>query len=74
MGEGWATVNTTLWSGVLYTRQEISSMSKLDALKAAVTNFVNSVSANAKEFNVDHQIALVGFASNEGTESRTRVA
>lgn len=66
LGEGWATVNTTLWSGVLYTRQEISSMSKLDALKAAVTNFVNSVSANAKEFNVDHQIALVGFASNEG--------
>lgn len=66
LGEGWATVNTTLWSGVLYTRQEISSMSKLDALKAAVTNFVNSVSANAKEFNVDHRIALVGFASNEG--------
>lgn len=66
LGEGLATVNTILWSGVLYTRQEISSMSKLDALKAAVTNFVNSVSANAKEFNVDHQIALVGFASNEG--------
>lgn len=65
LGGGWATVNTTLWSGVLYTRQEISSMSKLDALKAAVTNFVNSVSANAKEFNVDHQIALVGFASNQ---------
>lgn len=65
LGEGLATVNTTLWSGVLYTRQEISSMSKLDALKAAVTNFVNSVSANAKEFNVDHQIALVGFASNQ---------
>lgn len=62
---GW-NVGATLWSGVLYTRQEISSMSKLDALKAAVTNFVNSVSANAKEFNVDHQIALVGFASNEG--------
>lgn len=65
LGEGLATVNTILWSGVLYTRQEISSMSKLDALKAAVTNFVNSVSANAKEFNVDHQIALVGFASNQ---------
>lgn len=61
---GWD-VGATLWSGVLYTRQEISSMSKLDALKAAVTNFVNSVSANAKEFNVDHQIALVGFASNQ---------
>ena len=63
LGGGWATVNTTLWSGVLYTRQEISSMSKLDALKAAVTNFVNSVSANAKEYNVEHRIAMVGFAS-----------
>lgn len=59
---GW-NVGATLWSGVLYTRQEISSMSKLDALKAAVTNFVNSVSANAKEYNVEHRIAMVGFAS-----------
>lgn len=65
LGDGGWNVGVTLWSGVLYTRQEISSMSKLDALKAAVTNFVNSVSANAKEFNVDHQIALVGFASNQ---------
>lgn len=68
LGEGWATVNTTLWSGVLYTRQEISSMSKLDALKAAVTNSVNSVSANAKEYNVEHRIAMVGFAS-KGTDN-----
>lgn len=68
LGGGWATVNTTLWSGVLYTRQEISSMSKLDALKAAVTNFVNSVSANAKEYNVEHRIAMVGFAS-KGTDN-----
>ena len=65
LGDGGWNVGVTLWSGVLYTRQEISSMSKLNALKAAVTNFVNSVFANAKEFNVDHQIALVGFASNE---------
>lgn len=57
--------STTIWTGVLYQRSSTTT-SKLDALKAAVTNFVNSVSANAKEFNVDHQIALVGFASNEG--------
>lgn len=57
--------SATIWTGVLYQRSSTST-SKLDALKAAVTNFVNSVSANAKEFNVDHQIALVGFASNEG--------
>lgn len=57
--------SATIWTGVLYQRSSTST-SKLNALKAAVTNFVNSVSANAKEFNVDHQIALVGFASNEG--------
>lgn len=57
--------STTIWTGVLYQRSSTSSTSKLNALKAAVTNFVNSVSANAKEFNVDHQIALVGFASNQ---------
>lgn len=56
--------STTIWTGVLYQRSSTST-SKLNALKAAVTNFVNSVSANAKEFNVDHQIALVGFASNQ---------
>lgn len=56
--------SATIWTGVLYQRSSTST-SKLNALKAAVTNFVNSVFANAKEFNVDHQIALVGFASNE---------
>lgn len=56
--------SATIWTGVLYQRSSTST-SKLNALKAAVTNFVNSVSANAREFNVDHQIALVGFASNE---------
>ena len=56
--------STTIWTGVLYQRSSTTT-SKLDALKAAVTNFVNSVSANAKEFNVGHQIALVGFASNQ---------
>lgn len=55
--------SATIWTGVLYQRSSTSSTSKLDALKAAVTNFVNSVSANAKEYNVEHRIAMVGFAS-----------
>lgn len=54
--------SATIWTGVLYQRSSTST-SKLDALKAAVTNFVNSVSANAKEYNVEHRIAMVGFAS-----------
>lgn len=59
--------STTIWTGVLYQRSSTST-SKLNALKAAVTNFVNSVSANAKEYNVEHRIAMVGFAS-EGTDN-----
>lgn len=55
--------SATIWTGVLYQRSSTSSTSKLNALKAAVTNFVNSVSANAKEYNVEHRIAMVGFAS-----------
>lgn len=59
--------SATIWTGVLYQRSSTST-SKLNALKAAVTNFVNSVSANAKEYNVEHRIAMVGFAS-EGTDN-----
>lgn len=60
--------SATIWTGVLYQRSSTSSTSKLNALKAAVTNFVNSVSANAKEYNVEHRIAMVGFAS-KGTDN-----
>lgn len=59
--------SATIWTGVLYQRSSTST-SKLNALKTAVTNFVNSVSANAKEYNVEHRIAMVGFAS-EGTDN-----
>lgn len=38
----------------------------LQPMKNAVTSFVNSISDNAKEYNVDHRIAIVGYASNEG--------
>lgn len=54
--------SATIWTGVLYQRSSTST-SKLNALKAAVTNFVNSISANAEEYNVEHRIAMVGFAS-----------
>lgn len=38
----------------------------LEPMKEAVTSFVDSISDNAKEYNVDHRIAIVGYASNEG--------
>lgn len=45
-------------SGSMYTSKY------LQPLKTAVTTFVNNISANAKEYNVDHRIAIVGYASN----------
>lgn len=45
-------------SGSMYTSNY------LQPLKDAVTAFVKSISANAKEYNVDHRIALVGYASD----------
>lgn len=38
---------------------------KQQALKDAVTEFVNSVQAQAQEDNVDHRISIVGFASDD---------
>ena len=36
---------------------------RLTALKKAVENFVDSVAAKAKEDNVEHRVAMVGFAN-----------
>lgn len=41
-----------------------TTTSKQQALKDAVTEFVNSVQAQAQEDGVDHRIAMVGFASD----------
>lgn len=37
---------------------------RMTKLKTAVTSFVNNISTNAKEYNVEHKIALVGYASD----------
>lgn len=37
---------------------------KLSKLKEAVRNFVATINQNAKDNNVEHRIAIVGFASN----------
>lgn len=37
---------------------------RMEKLKKAVTTFVTNISANAKEYNVEHKIALVGYASD----------
>lgn len=56
----------TIWTGVLYTRQQGTSTTRLEALKTAVTNFVSTVKDKASD-EVNHRIAMVGFA--RGTSS-----
>ena len=50
----------TIWNGQLYSR---TATTKLAALKNAVSNFVSAVKKNAEDDNVNHRIAMVGFAS-----------
>lgn len=47
---------------VLVLDQSGSMKEHLDDLKDAVKQFVKTITDNAKEYNVDHRIAVVGFA------------
>ena len=54
------------YTGKLYTRTATTtSTNKYQALKAAASAFLNTVSANAKQNKVDHRVAIVGFGSAE---------
>lgn len=48
----------------LYYGPENINVTRREALQQAATNFLNSVAADATKNNVDHRIAVVGFASN----------
>lgn len=50
---------------VLVLDQSGSMESNLSDLKKAVTNFINTITDNAEEYDVDHRIAVVGFAGAE---------
>ncbi len=56
-------VNTVFFNGPLYVKGEIQS--RLNALKKAVTNFVDTVQSKAEEDQVNHRVAIVGFASDD---------
>lgn len=55
---------------VLDQSGSMSDSEYVEPLKTAVTAFVKSISDNAKEYNVDHRIALVGYASRYDSNSR----
>lgn len=55
---------------VLDQSGSMSDSGYVQPLKNAVTAFVNSISANAREYEVDHRIALVGYASRYDSTSK----
>ena len=64
IGEKVMNRNQTIYTGVLYTATN-KTAKKLDSMKFAAKNFVNTVAADAAANNVDHKIAVVKFASNK---------
>ncbi len=57
----------TIYTGVLYTA-DTKTAKKLDSMKAAAQNFVNTVAADAAANNVDHKIAVVKFAGTKSSK------
>ncbi|MGM9916581.1 InlB B-repeat-containing protein, partial [Anaerotignum sp.] len=57
--------SATLYTGVLYTRQTASSVTKIAALQSAVNNFIDSVAKDAAANNVEHRISIVKFAGTK---------
>ena len=54
--------NGTIWTGVLYEREAVSSQSKMDALKTSVKLFVDIIAEDAEQHEVDHTISIVKYA------------
>lgn len=51
----------------------MGTISRVDALKTAVTNFVTVVKEKAEKDKVDHRIAMVGFASDNDHGNNTEI-
>ena len=50
---------------------EKTTSTRLDALKQSVSTFVEEVARQASENNVDHKVAIIGFANNEQPDAST---
>lgn len=62
---GTSTGADTRFEGeVLYSKTD-KTITRLEALQTAVTNFVNQIAQKATEEGVNHRIAIVGFASGD---------
>lgn len=69
----YTNTGTTIWTGVLYTRTQVSSESKLATLKRAVLNFIEIIDQNdldnapEGQNRLGNRIAIVTFSSNANT-------
>ena len=64
LGNTVTSSSATIYTGVLYTATSTTT-SKLESMKTAAKNFVNTVSADATTNNVDHKISIVKFAGKK---------
>lgn len=69
----WEKYSSGLFGGWSTYGGDTFYSSRLLALKTAATTFVNQVSKEAKENNVDHRIAIAGFASTGGSYNNTEL-
>ena len=68
--------NGTIWTGVLYSRSS-STKTKLELLKTAAKDFINTVRADAvadnngdgNPDNIEHRVSIVRFSSKPGSTS-----
>lgn len=76
-----STGGTSYPRNTYYTQRQVGSgISRLEALKTAVSGFTNSVSEKAKgedgtlgtDDDVDHRVAVVGYASRYDSQSKWR--
>lgn len=62
------------WGNQILTKQTTSKeVSRLEALKDAAKSFITNVRTDATENNLDHRIAVVGFASESGYGNNTEI-
>lgn len=68
---GWTTsVNS---NAILQKKTDSTEIKRMDALKDSVTQFLASVREDAATYNVNHRVAMVGFASQSGYGDNTEI-
>lgn len=68
---GWTTSVDN--NAILQKKTNSTEIKRMDALKDSVTQFLASVREDAATYNVNHRVAMVGFASKSGYGDNTEI-